>query len=223
MRRALLAEGIGTALLLYVIVGSGIAAETLSSDLGIQLFAHAVAVGLGLGVLIVMFQAASGAHFNPAVTLAFWRQRDLSGGEALGYSAAQLAGGFVGVVLANATFGEAAVAVSTVERGGLGRALAELIGTFVLVLVILALVRTRRVAAIPVAVGAWVAAIVFATVSTGFANPAVTITRTITDTFTGIAPVYVPGFVLAQLLGALCAVSIARIIYPQTTTVVANA
>lgn len=218
-RRALLAESIGTGLLLFVIVGSGIAAETLSQDAGVQLLAHALIVGAGLGVLIVTFQVASGAHFNPAVTLAFWRQGDLSGTEAGGYVTAQLAGGLVGVAAANYTFTEVIVDLSGTERTGVGLWVAEMIGTFVLVLVILALVRSGRPGAIPAAVGAWVAAIVFATASTGFANPAVAVTRMLTDTFTGIAPASVPGFVIAQLVGALFAVPVARIIYPNPASV----
>lgn len=217
-KRQLLAEGLGTGLLLYVIVGSGIAAQNLSSDGATQLLAHALVVGIGLGVLIVLFQTVSGSHFNPSVTLAFWRSDELSGSTAVGYTSAQLIGALAGVAAANVTFGEEVLAISGTARNGLGLIAAEGIATFVLVLIILGLVRIGRPGAIPAAVGGWVAAIVFATSSTGFANPAVTIARIFTDTFTGIAPPSVWWFLIAQLLAGLAAVPVARLLYPSPTT-----
>lgn len=217
MRRRLVAEALGTALLLYVIVGSGIAAQKLSSDAGIQLLAHALIVGIGLGVLIALFQTVSGSHFNPSVTLAFWRSGAIDGTSASGYVVAQLVGALVGVGAANLSFGEQVFAVSSTARTGTGLVLAEGIGTFVLVLVILALVRVGRAAAIPAAVGGWVAAIVFATASTGFANPAVTISRMFTDTYTGIAPASVWGFLAAQLAAGLLAAPVTTLLYSKPT------
>lgn len=216
MSRRLLAEGLGTALLLYIIVGSGIAAESLSSDAGFRLLAHALVVGIGLGVLIALFQAVSGSHFNPSVTLAFWRSGDVDGTTGTAYVASQLLGALVGVGAANLSFGEPAFAVSSTARNGFGLVLAEGIATFVLVLVILALVRIGRPSVIPVAVGGWVAAIVFATSSTGFANPAVTVSRIFTDTYTGIAPASVWGFLVAQLAAALLAVPVATLLLAPT-------
>lgn len=209
MSRETLAEGTGTALLLYVIVGSGIAAERLGDDAAVQLLAHGLVVGLGLGALIAIFQTVSGSHFNPSVTLAFWRSGDVSGSQAVRYLIAQLIGAMSGVVLANLTFELDAVAVSSTTRGGVGLAVAELIATFVLVLSILALVRTDRTGAVPAVVGAWVAAVVFATSSTGFANPAVTVARVLTDSYTGIAPASIPGFLVSQLVAGIAAAVVA--------------
>ncbi|MGQ0849652.1 MAG: aquaporin [Actinomycetota bacterium] len=185
MNRRVLAEALGTSLLLYVIVGSGIATETLADDPGLRLFAHAIAVGLGLGAVIAVLQTVSGSHFNPSVTLAFWRTRQIEGSEAAGYIAAQVIGAIAGVLAANLSFETALLSISTTARGGIGLVFAEAVATFVLVLAILALARTGRPAAIPIAVGAWVASAVFATSSTAFANPAVTIARIFSDTYTG--------------------------------------
>lgn len=213
--RAPVAEAIGTGLLLFVIVGSGVAAERLSADGAVQLLAHALVVGLGLGVLVLLFQTVSGSHFNPSVTLVFWRTGGVSGPEAIRFVGAQLLGAMVGVIAANLTFNLAAATISTQERAGLDLILAEAVATFVLVLVILALVRTGRASAVPAAVGAWVAVIVFATSSTGFANPAVTIGRVFTDSYTGIAPASVIGFVVVQLLAGVAAAPVARVFYPD--------
>lgn len=215
MNRRLLAEALGTSLLLYVIVGSGIAAETLADDPGLRLFTHAIAVGLGLGALIAMLQTVSGSHFNPSVTLAFWRTRSIEGSQAAGYIAAQVIGAIAGVLAANLSFETAVVSISTTTRGGAGLVFAEAVTTFVLVVLILALARTGRPAAIPFAVGAWVAAAVYATSSTGFANPAVTIARIFTDTYTGIAPTSVPAFLTAQVIAGFAAAGAAAVFYPE--------
>lgn len=215
MKRVVLAEGLGTALLLYVVVGSGIAARELTSDSGLALFAHAMAVGLGLGALIAMLQTVSGAHFNPSVTLAFWRVGSIDGGTASRYAMAQVVGGVMGVLAANWSFSETALTVSTTARSGAGLVVAEALATFVLVLVILALIRTGRAGGVPFAVGAWVSTAVFATSSTGFANPAVTMSRVFTDTYTGIAPASVPAFVAAQIAAGLVAAAAAVVLYPD--------
>lgn len=218
MSPAVAAEGVGTGLLLYVIVGSGIAAETLGSDPSVQLMAHSLAVGLGLGVLIAMLQTVSGSHFNPSVTLAFWRIGDIGTSRAIWYVLAQVTGGVVGVVVAHLSFRAPALTISNASRSGFGLALAEAVATFVLVLVILALVRTGRPSHVPAAVGAWVAAIVFATSSTGFANPAVTISRVFTDTYTGIAPGSVLGFLIAQVAAGVFAALVAPMFFPDPVT-----
>lgn len=215
MKRATAAEGVGTGLLLYVIVGSGIAAERLGNDAALQLMAHAVVVGLGLAVLIALFQTVSGSHFNPAVTLAFWRSGAITGRTAISFGTAQLIGAVAGVAAANFSFGAGMLQASTTDRGGAGLIVAEFISTLILVLVILALVRTDRAEAVPIAVGAWVAAIIFATSSTGFANPAVTVSRVLTDTYTGIAAASVPGFVIAQLIAGTVSVPLAHFLFPE--------
>jgi glycerol uptake facilitator-like aquaporin len=217
MTRLLAAEGMGTAMLLYVVVGSGIAAEGLGKDAGFQLLAHALVVGLGIMALIALFQTVSGSHFNPAVTMAFWRDGTLTGGTAAGYATSQMVGALAGVAAANVTFGYAAVETSTTVRAGAGLVLAEGISTLVLVLIILALVKTDRTPAIPMAVGAWVATVIFATSSTGFANPAVTVSRMLTSTYTGISPRSVPAFIAVQLLAGAVAASLAVFLFPIST------
>lgn len=209
----MVAEGVGTGLLLYVIVGSGIAAEQLGVDPAVQLLSHAVVVGLGLAALIAVFQTVSGSHFNPAVTIAFWRTTSLGGREGFGYIGAQLVGSVAGVALANFTFEIEILDISSNARTGIGLTVAEAVATFVLVLAILMLVRTGRHGAVPAVVGAWVAAIVFATSSTGFANPAVTIGRIFTDSYTGIAPASVAGFLIAQVIAGFAAASVAALLY----------
>ncbi len=213
--RPLVGEAIGTAILLFVIVGASIMAETLGSDPASQLIAQAIAVGLALGAAIAVLQVISGAHFNPSVSIAMWRSNELDGRETAGYIAAQCVGAVAGVVAANASFGRSLISVSDHVRTGWELITSEAIATFVLVLVILLLVRTGRAAAVPVAVGAWVTAIVFATASTGFANPVVTVARTLTDAGAGIAPASVAAFVAIQLIAGLAAVPVARFLFPQ--------
>jgi glycerol uptake facilitator-like aquaporin len=214
MKRELLAEGLGTFLLLFLVVGSGISAERLALDPAVALFAHAIAVGAGLTVLIVVFGPISGAHFNPVVTLSLWQARVVGPAGVMPYIAAQLAGGAAGVVLANISFGAAAVSVSNNERMSLGTGVSEVVVTFVLVLLILVLIRIERTSLVAPAVGAWVTAAIFGTSSAAFANPAVSVTRTLTDTYTGIDPASVPGFVAAQFIGAALAVGAAAVLRP---------
>lgn len=213
--RALSAEFLGSSVLLFVVVGSGIAVERLSADGAVQLLAHGVAVGAGLAAIIAFLGPVSGAHFNPAVTIGFWLTRSFPSHAVAPYVAAQLAGALVGVAAANASFGADALTLSDASRAGSGTATAEFVATFVLVLLIVGLVRRGAIAAVPAAVGGWVAAIVIATVSTGFANPAVTVARTVTDTFTGIAPASAAVFVAAQLAAGVLAAPAATAFYPS--------
>jgi glycerol uptake facilitator-like aquaporin len=222
MGREWVAEGLGTAMLLYVIVGSGIAAERLGGDQAVQLFAHAVIVGLGLAALIALFQTVSGSHFNPSVTLGFLGTDAVDARRAIVFIAAQVIGAVVGVVAANLTFDIDPLGISATARDGLGLIGAEFVATFVLVLAILALVRTGRSRAVPAVVGAWVAAIVFATSSTGFANPALTLDRIFTDSYTGIAPASVAGFLAAQLVAGVVAVPVAKFLYPTSALMEAS-
>ena len=214
-RPILLAEALGTGVLLAVIVGSGWAVEQLGAQPASQLFFHAVIVGAGLGVAIAMFLPISGAQFNPAVTLALLARRRLEPAAAMQIITAQLVGGFGGLILANLTFASELMAVASIDRSGSGRLAAEVFATFGLVLLILLLVDTGRESSIPVAVGAWVTTIIVATVSTGFANPVVTIARVFTDSYTGIDPGSVAPFVVAQLIGAAIAVAAAAALNPE--------
>ncbi len=213
--RGLLAEALGTGLLLFVIVGSGIAATQLTNDAGTQLVSHALVVGLGLAALIALFQPVSGAHFNPAVTLGLWRVGLHQGSESIRYVMAQIVGGVVGVALANLSFADPLVTISTTDRSGSHLWVAEFVATFVLVLLILGLVRTGRSTMVPAAVGAWVGSVVFAMSSTGFANPAVTVARMFTDSYTGISPSSVGGFLGFQILAALSAVIASNALFPE--------
>lgn len=212
--RSLVAEGLGTAILLYLIVGSGIMVERIGTDGALQLLAHGVAVGSGLAALIVFLGPVSGAHFNPAVTLGFVATRSFDVPTAGLYVVTQVVGAVAGVALANLTFGEPAYALSEQVRGGLGLPVAEFVATLVLVLLILGLIRVGNVGAVAPAVGAWIAAIIVATASTGFANPAVTIARAFTDTYAGIAPASVGWFLVAQFIAVVAAAAAASYLFP---------
>ena len=208
--RAVAAELIGTALLLWAIVGSGIVV-THDGPLVAQLFPHAVVVGLALAAIIVMLGPVSGAHLNPAVTMAAVLLGHLPRTRAAAYVTAQLVGAAIGTVVANLTFGLEPIGLSGRARDGLALAASEVAATLVLVLLIFLMVRAgRQVGAIAAAVGAYIAAAIVFTPSTSFANPAVTLARTLSDTFTGIAPASVPTFVAAQVVGALLAVALVR-------------
>ncbi|MFD1541585.1 MIP/aquaporin family protein [Nonomuraea guangzhouensis] len=209
MKRSLLAEFLGTALLVTVVVGSGIMAQTLSPrDVGLQLLENSTATVFGLAVLIVVLGPVSGAHFNPVVSLADWWQGrrtgvGLSMGELGGYVAAQVLGGIGGAVLANAMFDKSAITWSSTPRSSAHLWLGEVVATAGLVLVIFCLTRSGRTAVAPLAVGGYIGAAYWFTSSTSFANPAVTIGRAFSDTFAGIAPASVPGFIAAQLVGGV--------------------
>lgn len=218
--RRLLAEALGTGLLVTVVVGSGIAAQRLSpEDIGLQLLQNSITTVFGLTVLILVLGPVSGAHLNPVVSLADWvlgrrAGTGLPGREVAPYVAAQVVGGLAGAVLANAMFDVPTTAATTV-RTGAPLWLGEVVATAGLLLVILALVRSGRGAAVAPAVGAYIGAAYWFTSSTSFANPAVTVGRTVSDTFAGIAPASAPMFVLAQLVGAALGVGLARTLYPD--------
>jgi glycerol uptake facilitator-like aquaporin len=216
LARKATAEGLGTALLVAVVVGSGIQAQRLSpGDTGMQLLENSLATGVGLMALILAFGSVSGAHFNPVVTLADRVLHGLRTRTAIVYIAAQLVGACAGAVLANLMFDLPAVTASTHTRSSAALWLAEVVATFGLVTVILGVVRSGRTAAAPFAVGGYIAAAYWFTSSTSFANPAVTIGRTLTDTFAGIRPSSAPAFIAAELIGGALAVALATVLYPE--------
>lgn len=199
-----------------VVIGSGIAASRLSpDDVGLQLLENAIATALGLAVLIAVFATVSGAHFNPVVTLVDAALGGRPWRDVLAYVPFQIGGCLAGAVLANLMFDEPAVALSGTDRLTPAHFLAEIVATAGLVLVIFALVRTGRAAVVPWAVGAYIGAAYFFTSSTSFANPAITIGRTITDTFAGIAPSSAPGFIAAQLIGGVIGFAVVRWLFAK--------
>ena len=215
--RRLLAEFLGSAFLAAVVVGSGIAAQRLSRDAGLQLLENAAATAAGLFAIILMFGPVSGGHFNPVVSLVDAAFGGLDRRHALAYIPTQVAGCIAGAIAANGMFALDAVSVSSHHRASAAHAFAEVIATFGLVLLIFALARTRRGAMAPAAVGAYIGAAYWFTSSTSFANPAITVGRVFSDTFAGIAPASVPAFVVAQLAGALLAYFAIRALYPEVT------
>lgn len=208
LARAVLAEGIGTAMLLTAVVGSGIMAATQSpTDAGLQLLEAALATGMALAAIIVAFGPISGAHLNPAVTIADQLLEPKGWGRVGAYIAAQVVGGAIGVMAANLMFDLPAVNVSATARTGPGVWLGEVVATYGLVVIIFLMVRGgSTVSAIGAAVGAYIAGAYFFTSSTSFANPAVTLARTLSDTFAGIDPANVAAFIVFQLIGAGLAV-----------------
>jgi arsenate reductase len=216
LARKATAEALGTALLVAIVVGSGIQAQRLSpGDAGLQLLENSLATGAGLMALILAFGSVSGAHFNPVVTLADRVLHGLRTSTAAVYIAAQVVGACAGAVIANLMFELPAVTASTHTRSSGALWLAEVVATFGLVTVILGVVRSGRTAAAPFAVGGYIAAAYWFTSSTSFANPAVTIGRTLTDTFAGIKPSSAPAFVAAEIVGGALAVALARALYPD--------
>jgi len=214
-RRAL-AEFLGSAFLVATVIGSGIAAARLSpGDTGLQLFENAAATAAGLATFILMFGPISGAHFNPVVSLVdvalgHRTRRDLAA-----YVPAQIAGCIVGAIVANAMFDLPAVSISTTHRASGPHLFAEIVATVGLLLLIFSLARTGRSHLAPAAVGAYIGAAYFFTSSTSFANPAIDIGRAFSDTFAGIAPASVPGFIAAQLIGAMPALALITVLYPE--------
>lgn len=212
------AEGIGTALLVAAVVGSGIAAERLAPDQpAMVLLANSAATAGALVALILAFAAISGAHLNPVVTVANRLLRRLDTGDTLAYIAAQLVGGMTGAVAANVMFDLAPVTLATTERSSGGLWLSEIVATFGLLIVILTIVAAGRASAVPFAVAGYIGAGYWFTSSTSFANPAVTVARTLTDTFTGIALASAPAFIAAQLVGGLGAVGLVRYLHPAVS------
>ena len=217
-RRAVLAEAIGTALLLAAVVGSGIMAERLcGGNVGLALLANAIATGGALFALIVMFGPISGAHFNPVVTLALCLRGDSPRVLVLPFVVTQVLGGILGVWLAHLMFDLPILQASTRVRSGIGQWAAEATATFGLVLLILLGVR-KQAAALPAAVAVYIVGAYWFTASTSFANPAVTIARSLSNTFAGILPADAPAFIVAQVVGAAAALLAAKFFDPASTT-----
>ncbi len=208
MMRRLTAEALGTGLLVATVVGSGIMADRLTDDVALALLGNTLPTGAILVVLITILGPLSGAHFNPAVTLVFALRREIDPGSAVGYAIAQVAGGALGALLAHAMFELPIWQASTTVRSGTAQWLAEAVATFGLVFTILAGLRFRSDAN-PWLVGLYITAAYWFTASTSFANPAVAIARSFTDTFAGIRPIDLPGFVVAELVGAVLAMLLA--------------
>jgi arsenate reductase len=218
LHRRLLAEFLGSAFLAALVIGSGIAARRLSpNDVGLQLFENAAATAGGLFAIILMFGPVSGGHFNPVVSFVDAHFGGITRRDALAYLPAQIAGCITGAILANAMFSLSAISISTHHRASPAHLLSEVIATLGLLLVIFALARTRRATITPAAVGAYIGAAYFFTSSASFANPAISIGRAFSDTFAGIAPASVPAYVIAQMIGGLCAVLVVRALYPDVT------
>jgi glycerol uptake facilitator-like aquaporin len=220
LARQALAEFLGSAGLVTVVIGSGIAAQRLSpGDVGLQLLENALVTGAGLGALILAFGPVSGGHFNPIVTLADRVFGGVTGRQVAAYLPAQVLGGAVGAVVANLMFDLSAVSISGTDRSGAGRWLSEAVATFGLVVLIFGLARSGRAASAPFAVGAYITAAYWWSSSTSFANPMIDLARTLSDTFAGIAPSSVPMFVLAQAVGAATAVGAVALLYPRVAAV----
>jgi glycerol uptake facilitator-like aquaporin len=218
LARRLLAELLGSAFLAALVIGSGIAAQTLSpNDVGLELFENAAATTAGLYTIILMFGPVSGGHFNPVVSLADATFGGIRWRDALGYLPAQVAGCVLGAVMANGMFSLAAVSISTRHRGSPAHLFSEAIATAGLLLVIFSLARTKRAHIAPAAVGAYIGAAYFFTSSASFANPAISVGRMFSNTFAGIAPASVPGYIVAQLVGCACAILAVRVLYPDLT------
>ncbi len=214
MARRLVAEGLGTALLLAVVVGSGIMAERLAGgNVAIALLANAIATGAGLIALILMFGPVSGAHFNPVVTLSEAYQKNLPSRDVLPYILLQVLGAFAGVAAAHAMFDLPLFFASEHARTGMAQWWSEFVASFGLIAVIISTSRSRP-AATPFAVAAYITAAYWFTSSTSFANPAVTLARAASNSFAGIRPVDAPGFIIAQLLGAAVATAVFCWLYP---------
>ncbi|MGN6175288.1 MAG: aquaporin [Streptosporangiaceae bacterium] len=217
--RRLLAEFTGTGLLVAVVVGSGIAATRLTTDGALRLLVNSLVTALGLAVLILVFIQAGGSHFNPVVTAADWllgrrTPRRYGFGQAAAVIACQIAGAIAGAALADAMFAEPVLSTSQHHRGGAPILLSEVVATAGLLFVIVTLARTGRLRHVAWAVGAWIGVAYWFTASTAFANPAVTIGRTLTNTYAGIAPASAPAFIAAQIVGGALGTLLAITVYP---------
>jgi glycerol uptake facilitator-like aquaporin len=218
LARRLLAELLGSAFLAALVIGSGIAAQTLSpNDVGLELFENAAATAAGLFTIILMFGPVSGGHFNPVVSLADASFGGIRWRDALAYVPVQVAGCVLGAIAANGMFSLAAISLSTHHRASPAHLFSEVIATAGLLLVIFSLARTRRASTAPAAVGAYIGAAYFFTSSASFANPAISVGRMFSNTFAGIAPASAPGYITAQLVGGACAVAVVRLLYPDVT------
>ena len=220
LSRRLLAEFVGTALLVTVVVGSGTAAAQLSPhDVGLQLLENSIATASGLTVLILLFGPVSGDHFNPVVSPVDWwlgrPSTGISGTNALAYPVVQIVGGIAGALLANMMFDRQVLEIATKHRLTTGHLLGEVVATAGLIAPIFALARTGRAGLSAAAVGAYIGAAYWFTSSTSFANPAVTIGRMFSDTFAGIAPASAPGFIVAQIVGGLLGLALVVTLYPD--------
>ena len=202
------AEFVGTALLVAIVIGSGIMAETLTSDVGVSLLLNQLSTVLGLGVLIAVLMPISGAHINPAVSLAILLRQEISAGEAAVYVMAQFLGAMGGVALAQVMFGRAVLEISGNDRLTTGIFVGEIVATAGLIAMILLLVQRGSASVIPLVVPAWIGAGYVFTSSTSFANPAVTLGRMFTDSFAGISPLSGLGFMAAQLVGIAVALAL---------------
>jgi glycerol uptake facilitator-like aquaporin len=212
--RRMLAEYLGSLLLATIVIGAGIAAQTLSPHAtGLELFEDAIATGLGLFVLILMFGAISGAHFNPVISFVDALFGGISWRDAYCYCSVQVAGCVSGAVLANLMFSKSAVSISEHHRATLAHGLSEVVATAGLVLIVFALARTGRSSLAPGAVGAYIACAYFFTSSTSFANPAIVVGRMFSNTFAGIAPSSAPWFVVAEILGGLVGFAVVKALY----------
>jgi len=225
--RRLAAEFLGTALLVTVVVGSGIAAQNLSRDTGLQLFENAVVTAAGLAVLILMFGPVSGGHFNPVVSLGDWvlgrrKRTGLSTADLGAYVCAQTLGAVTGAVLANEMYARGLAHWSQHVRTGRHIWLGEVVATAGLVLLIVGLARAGNARQAPWAVGAYIGAAYWFTSSTSFANPAVSVGRAFTNTFAGIAPRSLPGFLVAQLIGGAVGIALVVVLYPRAEAVAAD-
>jgi glycerol uptake facilitator-like aquaporin len=210
--KKLLAEYLGTTLLVAIVVGSGIMATDLTKDIGLQLLINTIATVFGLAVLILILAPISGAHFNPVVTLVDLIQGKSSVLQFIQYVFVQVIGAISGALLANAMFDHALIESATKVRTGSNLYLAELVATAGLILVINLLVIQKNLTVIPAAVAAWIGSAYFFTSSTSFANPAVTIGRTFSDSFAGISPSSAPAFIAAQILGALIGLGLMKVL-----------
>ncbi len=216
--RRLLAEFLGSGFLAALVIGSGIAAQRLSpGNTGLQLFENAAATAAGLFAIILMFGPISGGHFNPVVSFVDAGFGGLTWRDAAAYLPAQVAGCISGAIVANAMFSLAAIEISTKHRASPPHFLSEIVATLGLLLVIFALARSGRSRLAPAAVGAYIGAAYFFTSSTSFANPAITVGRMFSNSFAGIAPSSVPSFIGAQVVGALLAFGVLRVLYPGVT------
>ncbi len=211
----LTAEFVGTFFLLLAVVGSGIMAENLSTDVGLQLLENSFATAGALTCLILTFGRVSGAHFNPVVTLWARLDGDIDNRTALSYVAVQIPGAILGAMAANIIFELDAVYWSTKQRSDPSLWLSEVLATFGLLMVIIGVVRSRKDHWVAISVAAYIGGAYFFTSSTSFANPAVTVARTFSDTFAGIAPASAPMFIVCQLIGCLLAVGVMRITHPK--------